>query len=63
VGCPVVKLILPSFEWDTMAGHAILKGAGGRLINFDRIELKYRKPGLNNHLLYCTCKKCGNQIS
>jgi hypothetical protein len=40
-----------SFEWDTITGHAVLKGAGGSLINFDGTELQYGKPTFNNPCL------------
>ena len=46
-----IATISRSFEWDTIAGHAVLKGAGGNLINFDGTELQYGKPGFNNPCL------------
>lgn len=46
-----IATIPRSFEWDTIAGHAVLKGAGGSLINFDGTELQYGKPGFNNPCL------------
>jgi 3'(2'), 5'-bisphosphate nucleotidase len=46
-----IATISRSFEWDTIAGHAILKGAGGSLVNFEGTELQYGKPGFNNPCL------------
>ncbi|MFQ5438823.1 MAG: 3'(2'),5'-bisphosphate nucleotidase CysQ [Paracoccaceae bacterium] len=38
-----------TMEWDTAAGHAVLKGAGGRVIRFDdHSDLKYGKEGFEN---------------
>ena len=38
-----------TMEWDTAAGHAILNGAGGRVIRFDdHTPLSYGKPGYDN---------------
>tara|TARA_B100001750_G_scaffold223195_1_gene213234 strand:+ start:560 stop:1357 length:798 start_codon:yes stop_codon:yes gene_type:complete len=33
----------PTSEWDTAAGHAILKYAGGRIITLNKNELEYNK--------------------
>ena len=43
----------PTHEWDTGAGHAVLKAAGGRVHTFDGTELRYKKgPNfLNGKLL------------
>lgn len=39
----------PTMEWDTAAGHAVLLGAGGRVVRFDdHSELTYGKPGYKN---------------
>ncbi len=38
----------PTSEWDTAAGHAVLRAAGGRVHNFDGAELAYKKPGYLN---------------
>ncbi|WP_212522858.1 3'(2'),5'-bisphosphate nucleotidase CysQ [Actibacterium sp. MT2.3-13A] len=39
----------PTMEWDTAAGHAVLLGAGGRVIRFDdHSELTYGKPDYRN---------------
>jgi 3'(2'), 5'-bisphosphate nucleotidase len=36
-------------EWDTAAGHAILAGAGGKVVRFDDHQpLAYGKPGFDN---------------
>ena len=37
-----------TYEWDTGAGHAILKYAGGNIINIDKQELSYGKDNLLN---------------
>ena len=36
-------------EWDTAAGHAVLAGAGGRVVRFDdHSDLVYGKDGFAN---------------
>jgi 3'(2'), 5'-bisphosphate nucleotidase len=38
-----------TMEWDTAAGHAVLAGAGGRVVRFDdHTPLIYGKPGFAN---------------
>lgn len=38
-----------TMEWDTAAGHAVLKGAGGDVVRFyDHTPLGYGKPGFEN---------------
>ncbi len=38
-----------TMEWDTAAGHAVLLGAGGRVVRFDdHTPLGYGKPGYEN---------------
>lgn len=38
-----------TMEWDTAAGHAVLTGAGGRVVQFsDHEPLTYGKPGYAN---------------
>ncbi|MBC7132524.1 MAG: 3'(2'),5'-bisphosphate nucleotidase CysQ [Roseovarius sp.] len=38
-----------TMEWDTAAGHAVLLGAGGRVLRFDDLTpLTYGKPGFEN---------------
>ena len=38
-----------TMEWDTAAGHAVLTGAGGRVVRFDdHSPLTYGKPGYEN---------------
>ena len=38
-----------TMEWDTAAGHAVLSGAGGKVVRFDdHTELTYGKPGYEN---------------
>ncbi len=38
----------PTMEWDTAAGHAVLLGAGGRVIAPDGEPLRYGKPQYRN---------------
>jgi 3'(2'), 5'-bisphosphate nucleotidase len=38
----------PTLEWDTAAGQAVLRAAGGGVTGFDGVELRYGKPGLVN---------------
>ena len=36
-------------EWDTAAGDAVLRAAGGRMLRFeDHREFRYGKPGYEN---------------
>lgn len=38
-----------TMEWDTAAGHAVLNGAGGKVVRFDdHSVLSYGKPGFEN---------------
>lgn len=38
-----------TMEWDTAAGHAVLRGAGGDVVRFDdHTALTYGKPGFEN---------------
>lgn len=38
----------PTMEWDTAAGDAVLRAAGGRVFNVDGLSFKYGKPGFFN---------------
>ena len=39
----------PTMEWDTAAGHAVLRGAGGEVVTRDdHTPLRYGKPGFRN---------------
>jgi 3'(2'), 5'-bisphosphate nucleotidase len=38
----------PTMEWDTCAGHAVLRAAGGRVVTVDGAALRYAKPGFRN---------------
>jgi len=39
----------PTMEWDTAAGHAVLRAAGGEVVLRDGLEpLNYAKPGFRN---------------
>jgi 3'(2'), 5'-bisphosphate nucleotidase len=37
-----------TMEWDTAAGHAILRIAGGQVTDLDGQPLRYGKPGFEN---------------
>lgn len=37
-----------TMEWDTAAGHAVLRAAGGRVTELDGSDLMYGKPGFEN---------------
>jgi 3'(2'), 5'-bisphosphate nucleotidase len=37
-----------TMEWDTAAGHAVLRAAGGRVTDLDGRPLAYGKPGFEN---------------
>ena len=37
-----------TMEWDTAAGHAVLRAAGGRVTTWDGAPLRYGKPGFLN---------------
>ena len=37
-----------TMEWDTAAGHAIVRFAGGSVTTIDGFELTYGKPGFEN---------------
>ena len=44
-----------TMEWDTAAGHAVLSGAGGRVVRFDdHLPLAYGKPGFANPFFIAT---------
>ncbi len=38
----------PTMEWDTAAGHAVLRFAGGRVADREGADLAYGKPGFEN---------------
>ena len=35
-------------EWDTAAGDAVVRGAGGRVVDLEGRPLRYGKPGWEN---------------
>jgi 3'(2'), 5'-bisphosphate nucleotidase len=35
-------------EWDTAAGHAVLRAAGGRVTTTEGQPFRYAKPGFRN---------------
>jgi 3'(2'), 5'-bisphosphate nucleotidase len=44
----------PTSEWDTAAGHAVLLGAGGRVVGADGQPLRYGKPAFLNRAFVAT---------
>ncbi|MFT3737357.1 MAG: 3'(2'),5'-bisphosphate nucleotidase CysQ [Breznakibacter sp.] len=43
-----------TMEWDTAAGHALVRSVGGDIIDIDTyLPLKYNKPNLQNPDFYC----------
>lgn len=38
----------PTMEWDTAAGHAVLRAAGGRVRTLEGAPFTYAKPGFRN---------------
>lgn len=38
----------PTMEWDTAAGHAVLRAAGGSITDLAGAELRYGKPAFRN---------------
>lgn len=53
----------PTMEWDTAAGHAILKAAGGDVLTIDGAPLAYGKPEFRNPYFFACSPsariKCG----
>jgi 3'(2'), 5'-bisphosphate nucleotidase len=43
-----------TMEWDTAAGHAVLKAAGGKVTNWDGTPFRYGKPGFRNGAFIAT---------
>ena len=38
----------PTMEWDTAAGDAVVRAAGGRVTDVSGATLRYGKPGFEN---------------
>ena len=38
----------PTMEWDIAAGHAVLRAAGGHVLDLQGAELRYGKPRFAN---------------
>ncbi|WP_282126114.1 3'(2'),5'-bisphosphate nucleotidase CysQ [Marinifilum flexuosum] len=54
-GADVYPRFGPIMEWDTAAGHAIVKASGGKVLQYNtNIELKYNKKDLMNPSFICT---------
>ena len=50
----------PTMEWDTAAGHAVVKEAGGELLQYPEMtELQYNKENLLNPFFIVHSKKAG----
>ena len=50
-----------TMEWDTAAGHAVLKGAGGKVVRFDdHSDLKYGKAEFENPFFIATSQLQSN---
>ena len=48
-----------TMEWDTAAGDAVLRGAGGQVLRFDdHTPLRYGKPGFENPFFHCAQPGC-----
>lgn len=45
----------PTSEWDTAAGHAIVRAAGGRVHDQTGVELRYKKPNFRNGRFLAEC--------
>lgn len=50
----VYPRIGPTMEWDTAAGDAVLRAAGGRMLGPDGAPFRYRKPGFRNGAFVAT---------
>lgn len=44
----------PTMEWDTAAGHAVLIGAGGKVVDPENVSLRYNKESLLNPIFLAT---------
>ena len=44
----------PTMEWDTAAGDAVLRAAGGRMLGPDGSVFAYAKPGFRNGAFVAT---------
>lgn len=47
-GADIYPRLGRTMEWDTAAGHAVLRFAGGRVDDLEGNELRYGKPGFEN---------------
>jgi 3'(2'), 5'-bisphosphate nucleotidase len=53
-----------TMEWDTAAGHAVLKGAGGQVVRFDDLSpLRYGKAGFANPFFIALAPGVDLQVS
>ncbi len=50
----VYPRIGPTMEWDTAAGDAVLRAAGGRMLGADGSVFRYGKPGYRNGAFVAT---------
>jgi 3'(2'), 5'-bisphosphate nucleotidase len=47
-GADVYPRLVPTMEWDTAAGHAVLRAAGGTVIDLRGRPMQYGKPDYRN---------------
>ncbi|HEX8402819.1 MAG TPA: 3'(2'),5'-bisphosphate nucleotidase CysQ [Allosphingosinicella sp.] len=52
----------PTMEWDTAAGDAVLRAAGGRVLDLDGADLRYGKPGFFNPGFLATGAYCPDPL-
>ena len=50
----------PTMEWDTAAGDAVLRAAGGMVFSFSRQPLVYGKPEFRNGPFLACAKSSGS---
>ena len=46
--CDVYPRLGRTMEWDIAAGHAVVRFAGGRVVDLEGAEITYGKPGFEN---------------
>ena len=47
----------PTMEWDTAAGHAVLRAAGGEVVHLDGSPFRYGKPDFRNPSFIATGRR------
>lgn len=56
----VYPRLAPTMEWDTAAGHAVLRAAGGSVTDLDGQPLRYGKPEYRNGHFVAWATVCGD---